>query len=115
MTTPLTQQQFAPSPQPVRTTLSRRDAMRRLATGGLALGAAVTLARHPARAQGSPDPAGTEAAVHRAINALNQALATGEMRLLEEALPPATSPTPPTAPSPPAGSSAPTAPAFQPA
>lgn len=76
------------SPAPGHAPCSRRDAVRRVAAGGIALGAAVALTQRPARAQGSQDSAATEAAARHAIDAINQALATGEMDLLEDAFAP---------------------------
>lgn len=79
------QHQPGPSLALGHTPLSRRDAVRRVAAGGIALGAVVTLARRPAGAQDSSDSATTEAAARHAIDVINEALASGDMLLLEEA------------------------------
>ena len=74
--------------EPLPTTMSRRDAVRRVAAGGMAVGAALVLARRPATAQSSQDPAATEAAARNAIDAINQSLASGDLSLLDAAFAP---------------------------
>ena len=63
--------------------ISRRRALRRLAAGGVAAGAAAALDRTPAAAQNTLVSAATEAAARRAVNAINQALDSGDMSLLD--------------------------------
>ena len=89
----MSQQQPDRSPNSRPVPLSRRDALRRLATGGLALGAGVALARRPvsaqlSSAQLSPEPAATEAAARHAIDIVNQVLSSGELDRLEAAFAP---------------------------
>ena len=63
--------------------MSRRRALRRLGTGGLAAGAALTASRRPADAQTAISAAMTEATARRAIAAINRALATADMSGLD--------------------------------
>ena len=63
--------------------ISRRSALRRLGTGGLAASTAIGLGRQPATAQSSFVTAATEAAARRAVSATNQALASGDMSVLD--------------------------------
>jgi len=63
----------------ILTSMSRRGALRRLGAGGLAAGAAVGSWQRPAQAQFSISAAITEATARRAIAAINQALASGDM------------------------------------
>ena len=65
--------------------LSRRVALRRLGAGGLAAGAAIGLKRDPVNAQFTISAAATEAAARRAFSAINQALASGDMSVLDAA------------------------------
>ena len=63
--------------------MSRRGALRRLGAGGLAAGVAVGSQQRPAQAQFGISAAMTEATARRAIAAINQALATGDMSGLD--------------------------------
>jgi Putative auto-transporter adhesin, head GIN domain/SnoaL-like polyketide cyclase len=65
--------------------MSRRAALRRLGAGGLTAGAALGLHRDSAEAQFTISAAATEAAARRAINAINRALADGDMSVLDSA------------------------------
>ena len=71
--------------QRVRDAMSRRSALRRLGAGGLAVGAAVGVERATTGAQFSFSTPATAAAARRAVSAINQALATGDMRALDSA------------------------------
>jgi hypothetical protein len=62
---------------------SRRGALRRLGAGGLAAGAAIGASQRPAQAQFAISAAITEATARRAIAAINQALAVGDMSGLD--------------------------------
>src|SRR5918993_1478937 len=68
--------------------VSRRTALRRLGAGGLAAGAATGLQRNAAEAQFAISAAATEAAARRAINAINRALADGDMSVLDQSFSP---------------------------
>jgi hypothetical protein len=63
--------------------LPRRDALRRIGAGGVAAGLLGILATRQGHAQDSLSTASTEASARRAINAINQALASGDMSLLD--------------------------------
>jgi predicted ester cyclase len=63
---------------------SRRSALRRLGAGGV-LAAAAFGARRSASAQSSLATAATEAAARRAMSAINQAFASGDMAVLDTA------------------------------
>jgi hypothetical protein len=63
--------------------MSRRGALRRLGTGGLAAGAAIGVQQRSAQAQFGISAAMTEATARRAIAAINRALATGDMSGLD--------------------------------
>jgi hypothetical protein len=63
--------------------MSRRGALRRLGAGGLAAGVAVGTHHRPAEAQFAISAAVTEATARRAIAAINQALAIGDMSGLD--------------------------------
>lgn len=65
--------------------MPRRSALRRLGAGGLAMGAAFSLNRDPVTAQFAISAAATEAAARRAISAINRALDTGDMSILDVA------------------------------
>lgn len=65
--------------------MSRRAAARRLGIGGAAAGAAFVVGRQSAAAQFSFATAATEAAARRALSAVNQALASGDMSVLDAA------------------------------
>ena len=67
----------------ILTSMSRRGALRRLGAGGLAAGVAVGSQQQPAQAQFAISAAITEAAARRAIAAINQALAIGDMSGLD--------------------------------
>jgi Putative auto-transporter adhesin, head GIN domain/SnoaL-like polyketide cyclase len=62
---------------------SRRGALRRLGAGGLAVGAAIGASQRPVQAQFAISAAITEATARRAIAAINQALAVGDMSGLD--------------------------------
>ena len=68
--------------------MSRRAALRRLGAGGLTAGAAIGLQRDSTEAQFTISAAATEAAARRAINAINRALADGDMSVLDPAFSP---------------------------
>ena len=68
--------------------VSRRAALRRLGAGGLTAGAALGLQRDSAGAQFAISAAATEAAARRAITAINRALASGDMSVLDTAFSP---------------------------
>ena len=59
--------------------MSRRGALRRLGAGGLAAGAAMAASQRPAPAQFAISDAITAATARRAIEAINRALAIGDM------------------------------------
>lgn len=63
--------------------MPRRDALRRIGAGGVAAGLLGALFARQGQAQDSLSTASTEAAARRAINAINQALASGDMSLLD--------------------------------
>lgn len=63
--------------------MPRRDALRRIGASGLLAGMLGLLAARQGNAQDSLSTASTEAAARRAINAINQALASGDMSLLD--------------------------------
>ena len=65
--------------------ISRRSALRRFGIGSAAAGAAFGLGRKSASAQTSFTAAATEAAARRAVSAVNQALASGDMAVLDAA------------------------------
>jgi Putative auto-transporter adhesin, head GIN domain/SnoaL-like polyketide cyclase len=67
----------------ILTSMSRRGALRRLGAGGLAAGVAVGSQHQPAQAQFAFSAVITEASARRAIAAINQALATGDMSGLD--------------------------------
>jgi len=67
----------------ILTSMSRRGALRRLGAGGFAAGVAVGSQQRPAQAQFGISAAMTEATARRAIAAINQALATGDMSGLD--------------------------------
>jgi ketosteroid isomerase-like protein len=62
--------------------MPRRAALRRVGLGGLATGLVLSLTTAESSGQSSLVTASTEAAARRAINALNQALASGDMSVL---------------------------------
>ncbi|MDQ3656120.1 MAG: DUF2807 domain-containing protein [Chloroflexota bacterium] len=64
-------------------TITRRDAVRRVAAGGIAGSSAFALQQRSAGARGSQVPAAMETAARRAISAINQALASGDVSLLD--------------------------------
>jgi hypothetical protein len=68
--------------------MPRRDALRRVGAGGLAAGLMLGLGSSEANAQSTLTSAATEAAARRAINAINQVLAGGDMSLLDFAFAP---------------------------
>lgn len=68
--------------------MSRRAALRRLGAGGLTAGAAIGLQGDSAEAQFAFSAAATEAAARRAITAINRALASGDMSVLDTAFSP---------------------------
>ncbi len=68
--------------------MSRRSALRRLGAGSLAAGAAIGVGRQTGEAQFSFTTAATEAAARRAVSAINQALAGGDMSVLDTAFVP---------------------------
>ena len=72
----------------VLASISRRAALRRLGAGGLAAGTAFGFHRQSAEAQFTISAAATEAAARRAISAINQALASGDMSVLDAAFSP---------------------------
>jgi hypothetical protein len=74
---------FARPAQRALAAVSRRGALRRLAAGGLAAGTAAGLQNQPAVAQSTLLSAATEAAARRAVAAINRALETGDMSLLD--------------------------------
>lgn len=63
--------------------MPRRDALRRVGAGGLLAGMLAVIGARQGDAQSSLSTASTEAAARRAINAINQALASGDMSLLD--------------------------------
>lgn len=63
--------------------MPRRAALRRIGASGVAAGMLGFLAARQGNAQDSLSTASTEAAARRAINAINQALASGDMSLLD--------------------------------
>ncbi len=63
--------------------MPRRDALRRVGAGGLAAGLMLGIGSRQADAQSTLTSAATEAAARRAINAINQVLAGGDMSLLD--------------------------------
>ncbi len=67
----------------ILTSMPRRGALRRLATGGLAASVAVGSQQLPAQAQFAISAAITEATARRAIAAINRALAIGDMSELD--------------------------------
>ncbi len=71
------------SPSRVLVAISRRSALRRLGAAGVATGTALGIAQHSASAQISFATAATESAARRAISAINQALASGDMTVLD--------------------------------
>ena len=72
----------------VLASISRRSALRRLGAGGLAAGTAFGFHRRSVEAQFTISAAATEAAARRAISAINQALASGDMSVLDAAFSP---------------------------
>ena len=72
------------SPKQIFAVASRRSALRRLGAGGV-LAAAAFGAGRSASAQSSLATAATEAAARRAVSAINQALASGDMAALDTA------------------------------
>jgi predicted ester cyclase len=70
------------------TQMPRRAALRHIGTSGLAAGLMLGRSIGEAGAQSSLVTAATEAAARRAINAINQALASGDMSLLDLAFAP---------------------------
>jgi len=70
------------------TSLSRRSALRRLGAGGVVAGTALGFQSRSAGAQFTISAAATEAAARRAISAINQALAGGDMSVLNAAFSP---------------------------
>ena len=67
----------------ILTSMSRRGALRRLGAGGLAAGVAVGSQQRPVQAQFAFSGAITEATARRAIEAINRAIATGDMSGLD--------------------------------
>jgi hypothetical protein len=63
--------------------MSRRAALRQLGSSGLAAGALIAADKRAAVALDGTSSALTEAAIRRAIGALNQAMATGDVNLLD--------------------------------
>lgn len=63
--------------------MSRRGALRKLGAGGLAAGVAMAASQRPTAGQFAISAAITEATARRAIAAINQALATGDMSGLD--------------------------------
>lgn len=63
--------------------MPRRDALRQVGVAGLAAGVLAGLHSRPAEAQSTLTSAATEAAARRAINAINQVLAGGDVSLLD--------------------------------
>jgi predicted ester cyclase len=72
------------SPKQIFAVASRRSALRRLGAGGV-LAAAAFGAGRSASAQSSLATAATEAAARRAVSAINQALASGDVAVLDTA------------------------------
>ena len=68
--------------------ISRRATLRRLGLGGAAAGAAFAIGRQFTSGQSAFTTAATEAAARRAISAVNQALASGDMSVLDAAFAP---------------------------
>ena len=79
----MSQQHLGRSNVPSPTGLSRRDAVRRVAAGGMTVGATLTLMRRPAEAQSGSESSVTEAAARNAIDAVNQVLAGDDPGLLD--------------------------------
>lgn len=73
------------SPKRVMAAISRRSALRRLGAAGVATGAVLAGERRVANAQFSFATAATEAAARRAVSAVNQALASGDMSVIDAA------------------------------
>jgi predicted ester cyclase len=71
------------SPSRVLVAISRRSALRRLGAAGVATGTGLGMTQHSASAQISFATAATEAASWRAASAINQALASGDMTVLD--------------------------------
>ena len=75
--------QIGRTPARILTSMSRRGALRRLGAGGLAAGVAVGSQQRPAQAQFAFSAAITAATARRAIAAINQGLASGDMSGLD--------------------------------
>lgn len=63
--------------------MPRRDALRRVGLGGAFLGLLAGFRGHETAAQSTLESAATEAAARRAVNAINQVLAGGDVTLLD--------------------------------